>query len=685
MRLLHCIFMTLALLGLSHGPAGFAQSSGTHIAARLVAESPTPAPGKTVTIALAMAPAPGWHGYWKNPGDAGVETRVNWSLPKGVTASPLAYPVPGRLTIAGLMNYVYEGPYAHLVTLTIPAGLAPGTPLPIRAEADWLACTDKICVPERDSLALDLVAGDGRVAPADREQFDRWRAAQPKPVSLAGRFAAEGGKTRIAIPLPETLALTDPYFFPLTQGVIAYAAPQRISRSGNDLVIETAAGDAPGNTLDGVLAIAPGNGLAIHAVSGQVPAAGNPIAATSSDLAKSGLSTLLATFGAALLGGLLLNIMPCVFPILSLKALSLVRQGEDERHARIEALAYAGGVILVCLVLGGILLGLRAGGEALGWAFQLQDPRVILILLLLVSAIGFNLAGLFELPALAAGAGLTRSGGAAGAFWTGVLAAFIATPCAGPFMAGALGAALILPAVAAILIFFGLGLGLALPFLLLGFMPPLRRLLPRPGAWMATFRRILSLPMFVTAIGLVWILGRQAGVDAMAIGLSALLLLAAGLWWTGLRQLGGKGAAWAPALAALAIVLVVTFEIPKSPAKGEAASGVAGAETFSEGRLAALRKEKRPVFVYFTADWCLTCKVNEKTAIERTEVTSAFAKAGVATLVGDWTRGDPAISRFLAAHGRSGVPYYLFYPATGGEPRELPQILTPSVLLALVS
>jgi len=680
MRRLHCIFMTLALLlcGVAH-----AQTAETHIRASLVAESGTPAPGKPVTIALAMEPAPGWHGYWQNPGDAGVETLLKWALPEGVTVSPLAYPVPQRLSIAGLMNYVFEGPYAHLITLTVPAGLAPGTRLPIRAEADWLACTDTICVPEKGSLALDLVVGHGGIAAADRARFDQWRAALPKPLNSEAKFQFSKGRIRIGIPLPESVTLADPYFYPLTKDAIAYAEPQRVSRAGDMLVFETAAGPAPGQAIEGVLAIGPGNGLSLRAVPGAVPSGGTPVSGAEQGALGAALGTLLATFGAALLGGLLLNIMPCVFPILSLKALSLVRSGESERDARREALAYAGGVILVCLTLGAVLLLLRAGGEALGWAFQLQDPRVILTLMLLVIAIGFNLAGLFELPVLAGGEGLVRTGGIAGAFWTGALAAFIATPCTGPFMAGALGAALVLPGWAAMAIFFGLGLGLALPFLLLGFVPALRRVLPKPGAWMGTFRRILSLPMFATGVGLAWILGRQAGTDAMALGLAALLLLVAGLWWTGRRQAGGKRAAWAPASIALLPVILVAVALPRLEAQAATSSAEAGGERFSEERLATLRAGGKPVFLYFTADWCLTCKVNEKAAIERAEVAEAFDRGGVVTLIGDWTRGDAAIGRFLAAHGRSGVPFYLFYPAGGGEPKELPQVLTPSLLVKL--
>jgi thiol:disulfide interchange protein len=381
---------------------------------------------------------------------------------------------------------------------------------------------------------------------------------------------------------------------------------------------------------------------------------------------------------------LLLNIMPCVFPILSLKAVSLAKAGGEEGAARREALAYTGGAVLICLALGAALLALRAGGAAAGWAFQLQDPRVILVLLLLTTVIALNLAGLFELPALTGGDRLASKRGAGGAFWTGALAAFVATPCTGPFMGAALGAALVLPTTVALAIFAGLGLGLALPFLLLGFVPALRRRLPRPGPWMARFRRLMSVPMFLTALALAWILGRQAGVDGMTLGLAAALLIALALWWFGRRQ--GQGRAWlplAPAMLTAGAALMLVPTLASEPAQASA-QGALKSEPFSEARLAALQQEQKPVFVYFTADWCVTCKVNEKGALDRKVVADAFAKRQVAVLVGDWTRGDAAIGRFLDKHGRSGVPLYLYY-APGKPVEVLPQVLTPSRLVSMVS
>ena len=681
-----CRLMTLFAALLLGAPA-MAQSQ--HIEARLVAESSAPAPGRATTLALVMRPDSTWHGYWKNPGDSGVETTIDWRLPEGVTAGDLAYPVPHTLIIAGLMNYVYEAEYAQLIPLRIPAGLAPGTRLPIRGTAKWLACTKEICVPEKADIAIDLVVGDGRLDPARATDFARWRAALPKPLGSEGQFAVKGDTFRLAVPIPAKLDVADVYFFPLTDGAIQYAEPQAVSRNGDNLIVEVKAADGAASLAEvaGVLRIGKDNGLSLSARPGSVPAAGAPVTASSEAEGGSGggPGTVALALGGAILGGLLLNVMPCVFPILSLKALSLARAGGDEREARHEGLAYTAGAVLTCLVLGGVLLALRAGGEAAGWAFQLQDPRVILVLLLLTAAIALNLAGLFELPVISGGSTLTARGGTHGSFWTGALAAFVATPCSGPFMGTALGVALVLPTAAAMAVFAGLGLGLALPFLGLGFIPALRRRLPKPGPWMDRLRRILSIPMFLTALGLAWLLGRLAGVNGMTLGLGAALLTGFALWWVGRRQAVGKSAAWWPLAPAAALALALLIAVPREPAAATTAeAGMLGAEPFSEQKLAALQAEGRPVFVYFTADWCLSCKVNEKAAIERAEVATAFKQADVAVLVGDWTNGDATIGRFLAAQGRSGVPLYLYY-RPGQPPEVLPQILTPGTLTALTA
>jgi thiol:disulfide interchange protein len=422
-------------------------------------------------------------------------------------------------------------------------------------------------------------------------------------------------------------------------------------------------------------------GLEIEAMSGAVPEADGWLNGSGSSFA---MMSFLLTLLAAVAGGFILNAMPCVFPILSLKALSLARSGESQGAARTEALAYSAGIILTCMALGGAILLLRAGGESVGWAFQLQNPHIILVLLLLMTTIGLNLAGLFDLPSLSFNRRQSRDDKPSEAFLTGVLAAFVATPCTGPFMGLALGSALFLPSAAALGVFAGLGFGLALPFLLIGYIPALRARLPKPGAWMSTFRRVLAVPMLLTALGLGWVLGRQSGTNALMLGMAGAVLLALALWWLGLRQKRGSSAGITivalVAAIALPLGLSARFASPATPV-----ATTAGQAAFSEARLADLRARDKPVFVYFTADWCLTCKVNEKTAIERVSVRAAFDRKGIEVLVGDWTSGDPAISRFLESMGRSGVPLYLFYPAGGGAPQILPQILTPSLLEELGS
>ena len=634
-----------------------ALASARGIEPQLVAEGPAP-PGGEVELAIHMVTAPGWHGYWQNPGDAGLPMDVKWSLPPGFAAGPLRYPVPSRLTVADLMNYVYERDYAVLVRLKVPNS-ATGT-IPIRAEAHWLACTDKICVPEQGELALDLPVGTGT---PERARFDAWRQALPQPLASIGRFAVAGDTLRVAIPLPASVEVKAPYLFPLVDGPVDYDAKQTFRRAGDLVIAELKLkGPAP-SEFSGVLALADGRGLEFRATQGEVPQGGTPLGELGAN------ATLWAVLG-ALLGGILLNLMPCVFPILGLKALHLSRAGESPGEARRDALAYTAGAVVGTGALGVALLALRAAGAEAGWAFQLQDPRTILLLLLLAVAITANLLGLFELPVLG---GSARP---AGSFGTGALAAFVATPCAGPFLGAALGTALLLPVAGSVLVFAALGLGLAIPFVAIAFVPALRNRLPRPGSWMRRLQRVLAIPMALSALAALWLLYRQAGSPGLLLGAAGAIGLALLLFGAGQRQRSGGRVLWAvPAALAMAALLIVVMPPPSSAeARGQLTD-----PTWSEAEVARDLSAGHPVFVYFTADWCLTCKANEAGAIDRAEVRDAFKKAGVKVLAGDWTNGDPAITRFLEERGRAGVPYYLWY-RPGQPPEELPQILTPSML-----
>ena len=667
MRALGFAFVTMIAWALpAQAQADPANDPPPHLKIALVAETATPKTGSTIKLALDTRPQPGWHGYWQNPGDAGFPSKFAWTLPSGLTAGDPRYPAPQQLIVAGLMNYVFERPYAVIVPLTVPPGMAAGSKLPVRLHLQYLVCTKTLCVPEQADLSTDLTIGDGQPDPVLTAQFAQWTRALPQPLGSRATYQAQGDALRIAIPYPAGAAGEGAYFYPITANAIDYAAAQKVARDGDRLVVTTKGKGAPG-PIEGVLSV-DGHALALTADPGVVPA---PAATTGG---RDWSTALLAFFG-AVLGGLILNVMPCVFPILSLKALSLARAGGEERAARHEALAYAGGAIAVCLALGAAILALRAGGSAVGWAFQLQDPRVVMLLLLLTVAIALNLAGIFEVPVPGF---VNRTGSAGGAFITGALAAFVATPCTGPFMAASLGAALILPWPAALAVFGGLGLGLALPFLLLGYVPALRRRLPRPGAWMDTLRRILSIPMWLTAVALAWVLGKQAGVDGMALALLVSLGAAIVFWAAGRRQARGLGFGAVALVLLLVIAAAGVWLVRVHPAGATAVA--AGEEKFSETRLAQLRAQGRPVFAYFTADWCLTCKVNERVAIDTDAVHASFKAKNVAVLVGDWTNGDPVLGRFIEAHNRAGVPLYLYYPVGGGEPRVLPQVLTPSML-----
>ena len=665
----------IALLAVVLLAGGAARAQTTHIAPRLVAESTVPRPGGTTTLALTMTPEKTWHGYWVNGGDAGFGLTVDWSLPDGVSIAPFRYPVPDALILFGMMNHVYEHPYALLAEMRVDRSVAPGTDLTLSGVASWLACTDKVCVPEKAVISVRLTAGDGTIPVETRARFDGWRALLPQPLDRQGSWERRGDSVRFAIPLPASVAIDAPHLFVETQDVIDYAAPQAISRNGDHIIVEARAKGTREGPVAALLKTGDGRGLSLTLAPGAVPAAGEPIATATAGI---DIGLFWTALGGAILGGLILNLMPCVFPILSLKALSLARSGGDAKTAKVEALAYTAGAIVTALLLGGALLALRAAGEQVGWAFQLQHPVSVLALLILALAITLNLLGFYELPSFGGGQALADQGGAAGGFWTGALAAFVATPCSGPLLGAALGATLTLPAWAALPIFGGLGLGLALPFLAIGFVPALRNRLPKPGPWMSKFRRWMALPMGLTTLALVWLLWRQLGSGeqliwpAVAVAMALVLFTHYGAVQRGDRR------SWLLMASGLLFTVSLGATIAEVAQAERTAEG--SGSTFSPDGLATARATGKPVFVYFTADWCLSCKANEAGAINREAVQAAFDKAGVVTLVGDWTNGDPVITRTLAEHGRNSVPLYLWYAPGADKPEILPQILTPGML-----
>jgi thiol:disulfide interchange protein len=687
-RLLAGALALLATLLLAQGPAQAAEP--THITAQLVGEN-TVQPGQQTTLALDMHPAHGWHGYWLNPGDAGLGLQLTWHLPEGASAGTPQYPVPETLVVGGLMNHVYQSDYTLLIPFTVPANAMPGSTLPIAVKAEWLACTEQICVPESAELSTTLKIS---AFPAQHDaRFDAWRAKLPAPLGAQAHIAVQGDTLRLAIPFPASATLERPHVFSADERTVDYAAPQGFARAGDTLIVtlKRAAGANPNPAaFNAVLRLnRAGDGVTIAAVPGPVPEGGTPIdtAATDAPPKPSPLPLLVL---AAIAGGLLLNIMPCVFPILSLKALSLARAGESEAEARIEGLAYSAGVIVTCAALGALLLALRAGGQQVGWAFQLQEPGVVAALLLLAVAITANLLGLYEFlaPTFASqGAGLNASGTARRAFVTGLFAAFVATPCTGPFMAGAMGAAVLLPVAPAMLLFVALGFGIALPFLAIAYIPALRRALPRPGPWMSWFKKAMAVPMGLTALGLFWLASRLGGTSFAGACMVFAIVLVGILAHLGRTQrvtlAGGRKALGLIAVLGLcaAVILPRTIHAPSAEAEG-----LLPTRPFSQQALDQALAQGHPVFAYFTADWCLSCKVNERVAIEREATRDAFAKAGVVVLKGDWTRRDPAITRYLTARGAAGVPLYVWYGrGASSAPQGLPQVLTPKTLTDLAA
>ncbi|WP_448546648.1 protein-disulfide reductase DsbD family protein [Thalassotalea fusca] len=646
-----------------------------------VLESSEPSAGKLYELALIMTPKKGWHGYWENPGDAGFAANFDWQLPKNITVGEVRFPAPSQLITSDIMNYIYHGEYVLLVPIWVGEDVPSGEKLSIKLDISYLVCNADSCLPEQQTIAMDFVAGDGKINNENRAKFKQWRKKLPKSLDSKGQFSTEGGKFKLTLPLPNAIDTDNAHIYPVTNNVFSNNSAQVFSHKNNVLHMRTDFGGEQLTLFKGVLVLE--NDLALKFEANISEHALEVVTNNSNEANVTHWSVALTALFGAILGGLLLNIMPCVFPILSLKILSISTLG-SEKEARSGAIAYTLGTVLVCIALGGLIIGLRSLGHQVGWAFQLQSPAVISVLILLMSAIAFNLAGLFEVGTLTSGISLQDKKGVVGEFWTGVLAAFVATPCTGPFMATALGAALVLPVGVAFLIFAGLGIGLALPFLLVGFIPLLRTRLPKPGAWMVTARKILALPMFITVLGLIWVLMRQANNDYVLAVLAALMLSSFGLWATGSWQHSQHKTSWLPAvlLSIVPLVAVISFVADTKTVKESDSYSSYSSHVFDEKALNQLRRQQ-DVFLYFTADWCLTCKVNEKTAIERSEVTASFEKNNVAVMIGDWTNGDSHITEYLSRHNRSGVPLYLWYKKGTNHPEVLSQILTADALIEL--
>ena len=701
--MLFALVLGTLLPGMALAQSGALPDTKPKVETSLVAERTGVAPGSTVTVILHETIQKGWHTYWVNPGDAGFPTTAKWELPEGWQAGDIQWPYPKRLPAEQLMTFGYQNEVSLPVDISVPATAKAGDKVTLAADLMYLVCTDGsgVCIPEEShvSLPLNVAAAtpppDGKAAPL----FAAARANLPHASPWPAVYDAGDTRFAVLIESPE-LAGAKPreaVFYPYTDGAMEAAAPQIVGTTDKGFVIQSKTGyklataekRKSAGPLKGLLVLTGADGrvdaLDVNATPGVVPASSITLAQEESNIG------LLTAIGFALLGGLILNLMPCVLPVLSMKALALAAKREAPHKAQVSALAYGGGVLTSFLLLAAALIAFRAGGASLGWGFQLQQPVFVSALALLTFAVGLNLSGVFEVggSALAnAGGKLAGKDGVAGSFFTGVLAVVVATPCTAPFMGAAMGYALTQNEAVALAVFAALGVGFAAPFMLLGLWPRALRILPKPGTWMSTLRQVLAFPMYGAAVWLVWVLSFQTDSNGLLAVLAAALVLAFGLWMFGKSQTASgtgrtAGLATATLAVALALFLVPLREHTAEGAPVRADSGNSLAyEAFSAEKLQALRSENRPVFVNATAAWCITCLVNEKVALSGSKVQQAFAERKVAALKADWTNQDSEISKLLAQHGRSGVPLYLYYPAGADSPKVLPQLLTESVVMA---
>jgi thiol:disulfide interchange protein DsbD len=656
------------------------------VRATLVSETEWIEPGKPITVGLRLEMESGWHTYWKNPGDAGLPPKVNWRLPEGFVAGAIEFPAPLRIATPPLMGYGYEDEVLLPMVLETPASLPAGTDVVLAGRADWIECKE-VCIPGRAEVGLTLPV---RVepAPASKEapSFAETRRRQPgAPEGWQIEASSAAGKILLAFQPPGGGRVRDAYFFATDAKIVDHPAPQVLHpgavRHRLD-VVRASNRTEPLGRIEGVLWV---EGSAVRVdvpvtELGALPPPPTPPAPTT------GLPTALAF---AFLGGLILNLMPCVLPVLSLKVLGFVKHaGHEPRKARVHALVFAGGVLVSFWVLAGLLLLLRALGQQVGWGFQLQSPAFVIFLVFLFFLLALNLFGVFEVGASLTGAGNVVSDkfGLAHSFWNGALATLVATPCTAPFMGSALGYGLSQPAAVSLLIFTALGLGMASPYVALSFSPKLLRFLPRPGAWMEGFKQLMGFFLMATVVALLWLFGQQAGVDGIALLLGALLVAGLGAWIYGRPSVTRRGRALRLSTAALLVMAGLAMGFgparPSAGARIPAAAADGRWEPWSEARVAELRAKGTPVFVDFTAAWCLTCQVNERVALETRPVVERFEREGIALLKADWTMRDDKITEALAAHGRQGVPLYVLYGRDAGdEPRLLPEILTPGIVL----
>lgn len=714
-----CVFFSILAINKTY--ADEADLSKSHVSINLVAENKPLKPSGSIWLAIEQNINPHWHTYWKNPGDSGAPMDVKWSLPEGFKIDTLLWPVPQIIKVGPLVNFGYEGKATILARLHLPNNIPPEAIYDITADVEILVCKD-ICIPEYGTYTTRLYATPP-VNIDKKETAKLFMDALSKMPSgkWPGSFTEVDGNFELTLNPDNKASFEyttlikdsfDIYFFPEEWGVIRYAAPQDLAKlDGDAAVINILRGKRPLAELEDLKGILTFRDSAnqLYAIRIHAENAAPPVTTTSSpeqrsdeDTSKASSASSTGLIGfviaiiSALLGGLILNLMPCVFPVLSMKALSLCKLADkEESAARKNGLAYTAGILCSFGIIAIALIAIRAGGAQIGWGFQLQNPAFVLFLSYILFAVGLNLSGLFTIQGgkLAnMGQALTTKGGLTGSFFTGVLATLVATPCTAPFMGAAMGYALTQPAFISLFVFLSLGLGLALPYLALSFIPALRTKLPRPGAWMDNFKHYMAFPMYASAAWLIWVYSNQTDSLSLLGALMGLVGIVFGIHLLAHHKKAISIISYIVLLLSLALPLAATNQLtpehasPTNMAQAELAAGGA-AQDFSSDRLEKALAGDNAVFVNMTADWCITCKVNEKVALKSQDVKDLFSAMNVIYFKGDWTNRNPEITQYLNQYNRQGVPIYVFYPArdkrTGKRGKEivLPQILTPKIVI----
>ena len=713
MRLAQLIFGVGFLL--SAGFPALAASNAVdapHVHVQLVVPSSALLPAGSTEAGLYFKLEPGWHVYWKNAGDSGEPPHMKWTLPPGISASPLQFPAPKRLPLGPLMDFGYEDEVLFPFTFKV-ASNAPSGPAALHAKVDWLVCRE-VCIPGKTELETirPVTTNAPKAATVDPDASLYARLSNRIPPAPPSTFKAGFQPTPTGFRLTAITGQkeTEGSFFPADQNILDNPAPEKVTPTAKGLTLDLkkdanlASNPAE---LRGVLELSNGRAydIAVHAGApgAAVPApqpspeaAGSAIPTSSANTANSANSAVPSAPGLAritalaFLGGLILNLMPCVFPVLFLKGLALVQSGTEERHRlRMHGLVYTAGILVSFWILVAVLLALRGAGAHLGWGFQFQSPVFLSLMAGLLFFLALSLAGQFEigLSLTSAGGGLAAKQGYAGSFFTGVLAVIVATPCAAPFMGVAIGYALAQPAAVTFAVFTALALGLAAPYLVLALQPAWTRILPKPGAWMEVVRQAVSVPIFGTVIWLAWVLANAYGATVLAALLVGFLLIAIAGWFLG----RWPAKRWATGVASVILVAVIGWNIlvpnavviPRFSADKVLTMRLEPGsywDVWSQEKVNHYLSEGRPVFVDFTASWCLSCQVNERVALGKPEVRKAFTDANVALLRADWTQHDDAITEALAKLGRSGVPAYVLYVPGEAQPRLLPEVLTPGIV-----